>query len=253
MLHKLGLELPYFRTTRPLPSPGRHLLKSNIFRVEQFRTYVYSRLFTIESDHKLLESITQKSLSDTPAWLQCMPLCMKGYDCILHFHPGKEMVLPDTLPCFNPKLALILHWILPSTMLACPLSQRKPSNWVWRWMLRCVPWLTSSSLAGLITSRKSHIHCIPTGNTVNHPLLKMDSCSMENPSSSLHQKGRQSLVHCTSHQGITKMQLFNQGSVIWPGINKTIEEAVQQCETCMSFQALNAVAPLTSTPTPTHP
>ena len=55
----------------------------------------------------------------------------------------------------SPKLALILHWILPSTMPTCPLSKRKPSNWLLRWMLTCMPWLASSSLAGPMTSRKS--------------------------------------------------------------------------------------------------
>ena len=40
---------------------------------------------------------------------------------------------------------------------------------------------------------------ISIGDTVNHSLLKMDLCSVEKPSSSLHQKGRWSLVLCTSH------------------------------------------------------
>ena len=53
-----------------------------------------------------------------------------------------------------------------------------------------------------------------------------------------------------SHQGITKTHLLACGSVFWPGINKTIEEAVWQCETCMRFQAKNAATPLTPTPTP---
>ena len=56
-----------------------------------------------------------------------------------------------------------------------------------------------------------------------------------------------------SHQGITKTQLLACGCVSWPGINKPIEEAVQQCETCMRFQAQNAATPLMPTPTPSHP
>ena len=39
----------------------------------------------------------------------------------------------------SPNLALRLHWILPSIMPTCPLSKRKPSNWLLRWMLRCIP------------------------------------------------------------------------------------------------------------------
>ena len=63
--------------------------------------YVYSRSFTIESDHKPLESISQ-NLADTPAHLQCMLLHLQGYDYTIHYHPSKEMVLPDTLYQFSP-------------------------------------------------------------------------------------------------------------------------------------------------------
>ena len=147
------------------------------------------RPLTTESDHMPLELITQKSLADTPAQLQQMLLHLQVYNYILHYCPGKKMILPDTLSGFKPpSLGLRLHWILPSTMLAC--LKGSPLNWLLRWMLRCMPWLTSSSLARPTTSRKSHIHYIPTGNTVNHLLLKMDLCSMKKPSSSLHQKGK---------------------------------------------------------------
>ena len=37
-----------------------------VFRTERFRTYVYGRSFTIKSDHKPLESISQKNLADMP-------------------------------------------------------------------------------------------------------------------------------------------------------------------------------------------
>ena len=54
-----------------------------------------------------------------------------------------------------------------------------------------------------------------------------------------------------SHQGITKTQLLAQGCVFWPGINKTTEEAVQQCGMC-EISGQNAATPLTPTPTPSH-
>ena len=68
-----------------------------VFGAERFHTYVYGQSFMIESDHKLLESISRKNLADTPAWLQCMMLCLQGYDFTICYCPGKEMVIPDTL------------------------------------------------------------------------------------------------------------------------------------------------------------
>ena len=51
---------------------------------------------------KPLESISRKNLADTPAWLQCMMLHLWGYDFTIHYHPGQEMVIPDTLSRFSP-------------------------------------------------------------------------------------------------------------------------------------------------------
>ena len=74
-----------------------------VFGVERFHTYIYGWSFTIESDYKLLESISSKNLADMPAWLQCMMLCLQGYDFTICYHPGKEMVIPDTLSQFSPQ------------------------------------------------------------------------------------------------------------------------------------------------------
>ena len=73
-----------------------------IFGVERFQMYVYSRFFTIESDHKPLESISQKNLADTSACLQHMLLHLQGYDYTIYYCPSKEMALPDTLSQFSP-------------------------------------------------------------------------------------------------------------------------------------------------------
>ena len=72
-----------------------------VFGRERFHTYIYGQSFMIESDQKLLESISRKNLADMPAWLQCM-ICLQGYDLTIHYCPGKEMVIPDTLSRFSP-------------------------------------------------------------------------------------------------------------------------------------------------------
>ena len=73
-----------------------------VFGVERFQMYIYGRSFTITSDHKPLESISQKNLAGMPACLQHMLLCLQGYDYTICYQPSKEMALPDTLSWFNP-------------------------------------------------------------------------------------------------------------------------------------------------------
>ena len=82
-------------------NPEREML-AVVFGAERFRTYIYGRSFTIESDHKPLESIFQKNLADMPAQVQYMLLCLQSYDYIISYCPSKEMALPDTLSCFSP-------------------------------------------------------------------------------------------------------------------------------------------------------
>ena len=60
-----------------------------VFGAERFHTYIYGWSFMIESDCKLLESISRKNLADTPTWLQHMMLCLQGYDFAIHYYPGK--------------------------------------------------------------------------------------------------------------------------------------------------------------------
>ena len=72
-----------------------------VFGAERFCTYVYGWSFMIKSDHKLLESISRKNLAEMPPWLQCMMLCLQGYNFTIHYHPGWEMVIPDMLSQFS--------------------------------------------------------------------------------------------------------------------------------------------------------
>ena len=98
-----------------------------VFGAEWFNTYVYGRPFTIESDHKPLELIAKKSLADThlPGCSACYYAC-KGM--IMFFATALERKWPSQIHFHisSQSLALRLHWILPSTMPACPLSKRKP-------------------------------------------------------------------------------------------------------------------------------
>ena len=71
-----------------------------IFGAELFRTYVFSRHFTIKSDHKSLEQM--KNLADAPVHLQRMLLRLQDYDFTIKYCPGEEMVVADTLSRYSP-------------------------------------------------------------------------------------------------------------------------------------------------------
>ena len=68
-----------------------------VFASQQFSTYVLGRSFTVESDHKPLEMIYQKSLVSTPPRLLWMLLQLQCYDMTIRYKPGKDMLLADAL------------------------------------------------------------------------------------------------------------------------------------------------------------
>ena len=111
---QVGLGVALLQNNKPIAFTSKALTKTKhhysnikremltvIFRAERFRTYIYGRSFSIKSDHKPLESISQKNLADMPAWLQHMLLCLQGYDYIICYCPRKELALPDTLSHFS--------------------------------------------------------------------------------------------------------------------------------------------------------
>ena len=225
-----------------------------VFGAERFRTYVYGRSFTIQSDHKPLESISQKNLADMPAHLQHMLLHLQGYDYTIHYHPSKEMALPDALSQFTPHpgpdipLDIAIHHAHLSPERKEAFQQAFVSN------------PKMCTLANMIfTGWPDDIKVVP------HPLCPywqhQETLTIED---GLVLHGEALIVPLSErerilqqlhqfHQGATKAQLFAHGYVFWPGINKATEEAVWQCETCTQFQAQNAAASLTLMPTPSCP
>ena len=128
-----------------------------------------------------------------------MFLCLQGYDYILCYCPGKGMALPDTISHFKPK---------PGPEIAMDIAiHHVHLSPVWKKTLQLALEMDVEmlALADIIISgwsdnmKEVPTHYIPTGNTVNYSLLKMDLCSMEKPLPFLHQKGIMSLVLCTSH------------------------------------------------------
>ena len=82
-----------------------------VFACQWFNTYVLGRPFTVESDHKPLEMIHQKSLASAPPRLQRMLLQLQQYDVTIRYRPGKEMLLADALS-------------------RCPSEAPGKSNWI---------------------------------------------------------------------------------------------------------------------------
>ena len=64
---------------------------------ERFHFYLYGKPFSVESDHKPLQSIFTKQICKAPPRIQRFPLKLQKYDMEIQFKPGKELPVADTL------------------------------------------------------------------------------------------------------------------------------------------------------------
>ena len=161
-----------------------------------------------------------------------MLLHFQGFDYILHYSPGKEMVLLDSLSHFHPKpgpeiaLDIAIHHADLSSVQKDALQLASDMD------------VEKHALADIIISGwPDDIKEVPyplcpywqncESLTVEVRLVFHGEALIIKVPGALHQ----------SYQGITKTQLLIHGCVFWSGINKVMEEAVKQCEICTRFQA----------------
>ena len=68
-----------------------------VFAVEKFEHYIYGRHTVVHSDHRPLQSIFLKPISQTTARLQRMLVRLTKFDIEVVYRPGKYMYVADTL------------------------------------------------------------------------------------------------------------------------------------------------------------
>jgi hypothetical protein len=74
-----------------------------VFGCEKFHHIVYGRDFTVETDHKPLETILSKPLQSMPMRLQRMRLRLQWYNITVKYKPGKQIPVADTLSRYGTR------------------------------------------------------------------------------------------------------------------------------------------------------
>ena len=68
-----------------------------VFGCDKFNQYIYGKHVDIETNHKPLEAIIEKPLSQVPVRIQRLLLRLQRYDVTLTYKPGKELYIADAL------------------------------------------------------------------------------------------------------------------------------------------------------------
>ena len=94
-----------------------------VFGLEHFHTYIFGRSVLVHSDHKPLQCINLKALSQAPTHLQRMLLHVQPYDAIIKYRPGKDMVYADYFSRVGPTQGLKIELELAIYMVQISQSQ----------------------------------------------------------------------------------------------------------------------------------
>nr|XP_054752822.1 uncharacterized protein K02A2.6-like [Lytechinus pictus] len=195
-----------------------------------------------------------KNLGAAPPRLQRMLLRLQGYDVVIKYKPGREMLLSDAMSRLNP---------LPGPTIETPVrinhvmfSEEKIQqvrNATAQDDELCA--LRDVILQGWPGDRRD----------VAQPLRKywayQDELSIED---GVLPKGSRVFIPKAltqefldklhdAHQGVIKSQLLAKNSIYWHGINSHIEERVKSCPICQEYGKSQTPEPLHPHDIPTRP
>lgn len=69
-----------------------------MFACHRFHFFLYGRSFTVESDHKPLETLVKRDIDDVTTRLQRMFMVLLKYPSMtVMYKPGKDMLIADCL------------------------------------------------------------------------------------------------------------------------------------------------------------
>ena len=205
-----------------------------VFACQRFNTYVLGRPFTVESDHKPLEMIHQKSLASAPPRLQRMLLQLQRYDVTIRYRPGKEMLLADALSrCPSRasgeiKLDMRVDYIAFSKTWIAKLKDTTREDSI----LGTVYQLTQQGWPHQRrhTPRMARVYwdfrdqlSTDEGLLLMGPRIVIPSCLREEYLQRLHQ----------GHLSATKVQQNARQHLYWPGLDADIADYTKRCQECI--------------------
>ena len=229
-----------------------------VFGCERFHKLLYGRQnFTIESDHKPLESILKKPIHKAPLRIQRMMLKLQPYEFTLIHRVGKEMGLADCLsrlPLEESGTKSIDEelMVLKVDSLSCTnhekiaaLTQTDNQFQVLAKVI-CHGWPESKSMLP--------VEVLPFWDyrdemaVYNGVLYRGERVCIP----AEMRKETLQAIH-SSHLGVVNCKKRARELVFWPGMNKQIEELVSKCSACLVQRNKPPKEPMIIQPIPELP
>ena len=213
-----------------------------MYGCEKLHTYLYSRRFLVETDHKPLEMISMKNLIAAPVRLQRVLLWLQQYNMTIMYRPGKEMLLADALshlPSWTDtqiKLDLRIDAILISAFTRSCLMKIAAET-QWDPILSTVHRLTLNGWPARHTNMSRiarNYWDFRDELSIEDDLLMKGEWVITPPSC------RASIMDDLhkSHAGINKALALARTCVYWPGMKADVTDYIKGCPMCIESSNL---------------
>ena len=239
-------ECPVYYVSKTLTAAERNY--SNIeremlgvtFALNRLHQYTYGRPVTVITDHKPLEAISRKPLSEAPPRLQRMLLEIQKYDYTITYTPAKNIPIPDCLSRLIPEdrpdrdvagmdVNILQFTAVPQSKLKMVHDHTEKDETM------CM--LRDTIIRGWPANRSQ----VPTSLLCYWP-FKEDLGYYNG----IIVKGSRILVPPTlkevvlqdihrGHLGIEKCKSRARENVFWPQMNSDITNMIQSCEQCQIY------------------
>ena len=236
-------------------------LLSICFGCQRFHQFIYGNTVEAETDHKPLVSLFKKSLVDCPLRIQKMMLRLQKYDLSVHYIPGKQLVIADTLSraidvteVAAPEKEELIY--MDAVMEVLPITEEQQRK------IRAET-LNDPTLKELLDvvqngwpkAKSKCPHAIRSYWSIQDELSSWNGFLFKGLRLLIPQGLRKEILHKihTGHMGIVKCQKRARESVYWPGLTKDIKEMVERCETCIKFSPAQQKEKLVQHDTPSYP
>jgi RNase H-like domain found in reverse transcriptase/Reverse transcriptase (RNA-dependent DNA polymerase)/Integrase zinc binding domain/Retroviral aspartyl protease len=237
-------------------------LMAIVFAVEKFEHYIYGRRTVVHSDHRPLQSIFAKPISQTTARLQRMLIRLAKFDLEIVYRPGKRMYVADALSRaylpYEPtsrdlELTADIEVRVHSMLYELPASNRKLDEF--RTETAACPEL--SRVRQYLREGfpvKSSSWQMTAYSKIASDIIDADGILLHNDRIIVPVSLRESmlkLVH-EGHLGVEKSKSFARTAIWWPGMSRMIADVTGTCATCCAYRRQQPTETLMPHPVPNH-
>ena len=234
-----------------------------VFAFERFNKFIYGKQVTVESDHKPLEAIITKPLSQAPPRIQRLLIRLQKYQPMVKYVPGKFLFIADTLsraylPAkgeqqeLNEDIEVMVH----SMVTEIPASPEKIEELKKE---TAKDEALSELKKQMIEGWPNHKHEVPQNIAIywniRHDLSEAEGLIFKDHQLVIPTAMRRDMLNLIheSHLGIEKCKSRARAILFWPGMSNDIYEKVSKCATCATYKMKNQKEPMIAHHIPDRP